>query len=113
MILLETNGWAVAGWTVLIIVLSINNARAVLEGLFGKDITFVRTPKHGIENTNKRPTWKTAAYRTPDRGAGRTAMVAVNESVREGVPPALVELRGLGRPLTQRATDVLAYFDRP
>ena len=54
-----------------------------------------------------------AAYRTPDRGAGRTAMVAVNESVREGVPPALVELRGLGRPLTQRATDVLAYFDRP
>ena len=43
--------------------LSINNARAVIEGLFGKDITFVRTPKHGIENTNKRPTWKTAAYR--------------------------------------------------
>ena len=43
--------------------LSINNARAVIEGLFGKDITFVRTPKHGIENTSKRPTWKKAAYR--------------------------------------------------
>jgi hypothetical protein len=42
--------------------LSINNARAVIEGLFGKDITFVRTPKHGIE-TSKRTTWKKAAYR--------------------------------------------------
>jgi cellulose synthase/poly-beta-1,6-N-acetylglucosamine synthase-like glycosyltransferase len=35
--------------------LSINNARAVIEGLFGKDITFVRTPKHGIENTQQAP----------------------------------------------------------
>ena len=54
-----------------------------------------------------------AAYRTPDRRAGRAAMVAVIECVREGVPSALVELRRLGRTLTQRATDVLAYFDRP
>jgi len=30
--------------------LSINNARAVLEGLLGKDSEFVRTPKHGVEN---------------------------------------------------------------
>jgi cellulose synthase/poly-beta-1,6-N-acetylglucosamine synthase-like glycosyltransferase len=29
--------------------LSINNARAVLEGLFGVQSEFVRTPKHGIE----------------------------------------------------------------
>jgi hypothetical protein len=30
--------------------LSVNNARAVLEGLFGKESEFVRTPKYGIEN---------------------------------------------------------------
>ena len=29
--------------------LSINNARAVLEGLFGHESEFVRTPKHGVE----------------------------------------------------------------
>jgi len=29
--------------------LSINNARAVLEGLFGVQSEFVRTPKHGIK----------------------------------------------------------------
>jgi hypothetical protein len=29
--------------------LSINNARAVLEGLIGKESEFVRTPKHGIQ----------------------------------------------------------------
>ncbi len=33
--------------------LSINNARAVLEGLFGNDITFVRTPKHAITGSTK------------------------------------------------------------
>jgi cellulose synthase/poly-beta-1,6-N-acetylglucosamine synthase-like glycosyltransferase len=31
--------------------LSINNARAVLEGLFGHESEFVRTPKHGVEHT--------------------------------------------------------------
>ncbi len=30
--------------------LSVNNARAVLEGLLGKESEFVRTPKYGIEN---------------------------------------------------------------
>lgn len=30
-----------------------------------------------------------------------------------GVPTALTELATLGRTLKQRATDVLAYFDRP
>ena len=30
-----------------------------------------------------------------------------------GVPTALTELRRLGRTLTQRASDILAYFDRP
>ena len=54
-----------------------------------------------------------AAYRHPDRTAGRTAMVAVINALREGVPTALIELRRLGRTLNQRASDVLAYFDRP
>jgi hypothetical protein len=43
--------------------LSINNARAVIEGLFGKDLEFVRTPKHGIMNSNDN--WKKKRkYRT-------------------------------------------------
>lgn len=36
--------------------LSINNARAVIEGLFGKDIEFIRTPKHGV--TKSSDSWK-------------------------------------------------------
>ncbi len=54
-----------------------------------------------------------AAYRDPDRVSGRTAMTAVIDVLRDGVPTALVELRRLGRTLNQRAADVLAYFDRP
>lgn len=41
--------------------LSVNNTRAVIEGLFGKDLTFVRTPKHGVtKNTEK---WRRKKYR--------------------------------------------------
>ena len=54
-----------------------------------------------------------AAYRDPDRASGRATMAAVIDALREGVPTALVELRRLGRTLNHRATDVLAYFDRP
>ena len=54
-----------------------------------------------------------AAYRDPDRTGARTAMTALIDCLREGVPAALIELRRLGRTLTQRAADVLAYFDRP
>lgn len=42
--------------------LSINNARAVIEGLFGKDVEFVRTPKHGVES--KTSVWKKKKYKT-------------------------------------------------
>ena len=42
--------------------LSINNARAVLEGLFGRDLEFVRTPKHGI--VRKQDDWKRRRYRS-------------------------------------------------
>jgi hypothetical protein len=40
-------------------------------------------------------------------------MSTLIESVSDGVPAALTELRKLGRTLKQRAGDVLAYFDRP
>ena len=54
-----------------------------------------------------------AAYREPDRAKGRGMMQAVIESVRQGVPAGLSELRRLGHTLSRRAEDVLAYFDRP
>jgi cellulose synthase/poly-beta-1,6-N-acetylglucosamine synthase-like glycosyltransferase len=41
--------------------LSINNARAVLEGLLGIDSEFVRTPKHGVRE--KKDGWVTKKYR--------------------------------------------------
>jgi transposase len=54
-----------------------------------------------------------AAYRDPDRARAKTAMTEVIQTLREGVPAPLVELRRLGRTLNHRAADVLAYFDRP
>jgi transposase len=54
-----------------------------------------------------------AAYREPDRRHARQLMQAVIDSLSAGVPKALVELARLGRTLKRRATDVLAYFDRP
>ena len=54
-----------------------------------------------------------AAYREPDQAKGRTLMVALIDSVSQGVPAALREVITLGRTLTKRAADVLAYFDRP
>ncbi|TQL48950.1 ISL3 family transposase [Ornithinicoccus hortensis] len=54
-----------------------------------------------------------AAYREPDRSQGREQMQSVIDAVRQGVPAGLSELRRLGRTLTRRAEDVLAYFDRP
>ena len=53
-----------------------------------------------------------AAYREPDQKHGK-ADAAVIDSVASGVPAALTEIRRLGRTLKQRATDILAYFDRP
>lgn len=42
--------------------LSINNALAVLAGLFGNDLEFVRTPKHGV-TTATAAGWKKKKYR--------------------------------------------------
>lgn len=41
--------------------LSLNNARAVVEGLFGTESEFVRTPKHGV--TQKTESWTKKKYR--------------------------------------------------
>jgi transposase len=54
-----------------------------------------------------------AAYREPDRRHARQLMQAVIDSLSARVPKALIELARLGRTLKRRATDVLAYFDRP
>jgi transposase len=54
-----------------------------------------------------------AAYRQPDRGHARHLMQQLITSVGHGVPAALSEVITLGRTLTKRAADVLAYFDRP
>ena len=53
------------------------------------------------------------AYRHPDRATGRRLMEKLITSLSAGVPTALTELRKLGRTLTKRARDVLAYFDHP
>ena len=54
-----------------------------------------------------------AAYREPDRARGRELTGQLIESLSQGVPAALTEVITLGRTLTKRAADVLAYFDRP
>jgi transposase len=54
-----------------------------------------------------------AAYREPDRTRGRDLMQQLIESVSHAVPDELTEIITLGRTLTKRAADVLAYFDRP
>ncbi|WP_458042254.1 MULTISPECIES: ISL3 family transposase [Bacteria] len=81
--------------------------RARLEALFAGD-----------EHVEVEATWgiyqrMIAAYREPDKTKGKTMMQAVIDSVTSSVPPALVEIRRLGRTLKQRAVDVLAFFDRP
>ncbi len=53
------------------------------------------------------------AYREPDRTKGKRLMTTLITDLSQGVPAALTELISLGRTLTKRAEDVLAYFDRP
>lgn len=53
------------------------------------------------------------AYREPDRAAGRRIMEKLINSISSGVPACLTEVTTLGRTLKKRATDILAYFDRP
>jgi len=72
----------------------------------------------GDEHVQVEATWgiyqrMIAAYRHPDRTHGRELMQQLIESVSSGVPAALTEIITLGRTLTRRAADILAYFDRP
>ncbi|GAA4528024.1 hypothetical protein GCM10023160_25250 [Brachybacterium paraconglomeratum] len=54
-----------------------------------------------------------AAYRERDRTRARALMEKVTAALRAEAPDALVELGKLGRTLTKRADDILAFFDRP
>jgi len=54
-----------------------------------------------------------AACRNPDRTAAKAAFASVIKTISRGAPAQLRELAALGRTLTRRAVDVLAYFDRP
>ena len=54
-----------------------------------------------------------AAYRHPDRAAGKAELRKIVGVVSNGDPEPLTELTTLGRTLQRRAADVLAYFDRP
>lgn len=70
------------------------------------------------EHVEAEATWSryqrfVAAYREPDKKKSQTMMKAVTDAVSSGVPTALTEIRRLGQTLTQRASDVLAFFDRP
>ena len=51
-----------------------------------------------------------AAYREPDRAAGKALMAGLIASISKAVPAALTEVITLGRTLKKRAADVLAYF---
>ena len=55
----------------------------------------------------------TAAYRDPDRAAGKAAMQALITALSSRVPRELTEVITLGRTLKKRAGDILAFFDRP
>jgi transposase len=54
-----------------------------------------------------------AAYRDPDRKAGRQTMTRLINTLSAKVPTGLAEIRTLGRTLKRRASDILAYFDHP
>ena len=53
------------------------------------------------------------AYRTEEAGLGKYLMRRLIDSLRQAVPNGLEEIQTLARTLTERASDILAYFDRP
>jgi transposase len=53
------------------------------------------------------------AYRNPDRAAGKAELKKIITTISNAVPAPLTELITLGGTLKRRASDVLAYFDRP
>ena len=53
------------------------------------------------------------AYRAEEAGLGKYLMRRLIDSLRQAVPDGLEEIQTLARTLTERASDILAYFDRP
>ena len=53
------------------------------------------------------------AYRTDDPGLGKYLMQQLIDSLKQAVPNGLEEIQTLARTLTERASDILAYFDHP
>jgi transposase len=52
-----------------------------------------------------------AAYADANRRRGKKAMTALIDSIRRGVPAGLEEIAQLGRTLSRRRNDILAFFD--
>ena len=74
---------------------------------------FAHHPHAAVEATWEIYQAMITAYREPDRTRARTMMEKVIAALSAQVPDTLVELEKLGRTLTKRADDVLAFFDRP
>ncbi len=53
------------------------------------------------------------AYRTEDPGLGKYLMQRLINSLKQTIPNGLEEIQTLAKTLTERASDILAYFDRP
>ena len=53
------------------------------------------------------------AYRTEDPGLGKYLMQRLIDSLRQAIPDGLEEIQALAKTLTERASDILAYFDQP
>ena len=53
------------------------------------------------------------AYRTDEAGLGKYLMQQLIDSLKQAVPDGLEEIQTLARTLTERASDILAYFDHP
>lgn len=51
------------------------------------------------------------AFRTRSRAEGKTAMARLIDSIGSAVPASLVEIARLGRTLTKRRDNILAFFD--
>ena len=81
--------------------------------MFGRVLETASSPHVGVEATWGIYQKIVAAYRDPDPKAGRAQLAHVIEVISRGVPAALAEIITLGRTLKRRATDVLAYFERP
>ena len=52
-----------------------------------------------------------SAYRATSRAEGKKAVASLIEAIGTAVPSSMVEVAKLGRTLTKRRDDVLAFFD--